>query len=67
MALYDGLRVAPTVDFATTLLKNRGPEELEDLFVAAGITSGKDLLARLRGPPPGDDDARSPAPRSVFV
>ena len=56
MALYDGLRVSPTVDFAAGLLHNRGADEIAALLTECNIGSGRELIQRLRGPPPGDDD-----------
>ena len=59
MALYDALRVSPTVDFAAELLQDRGSDEIATLLEECGIGSGPELLARLRGPPPGDDDVNA--------
>ena len=59
MALYDALRVSPTVDFAAELLHDRGSDEIATLLEECGIGSGPELLARLRGPPPGDDDVNA--------
>ena len=59
MALYDGLRVSPTVDFAAGLLHNRGADEIAALLTECNIGSGRELLQRLRGPPPGDDDVNA--------
>ena len=48
MALYDALRVSPTVDFAAELLHDRGSDEIATLLEECGIGSGPELLARLR-------------------
>ena len=46
MALYDALRVSPTVDFAAELLHDRGSDEIATLLEECGIGSGPELLAR---------------------